>query len=735
MGSGCPRRRFAGNAPSYDVDFYSDDFIRDPLPHYAAMRALAPVVWLPRQGNYAVTRYQEARDVLRNWQVYSSAGGVAADDIGCAFTQGNTLASDPPLHDHLRAASGAPLLPGALQAIRSQVEDAAGRLVDDLVARQNFDGMADLASFLPLTIVTQLVGLPEDGRENMLNWAAAAFDLFGIQNERGKKGIETLKEMRHWIATKATPDRLKPNSWSARLHDLVKLGQIAKETVPILMRDYIGPSLDTTISATGHLIHQLGRNPDQWQRLRETPSLIPNAVNEAVRLGSPIRAFSRTVTHDCTLSDVSLPAGSRVMVLFASANRDELKFSNPDQFDVSRPGFDHIGFGHGIHMCVGMHLARLEMESLLKALTERVSTIEVGEPTMALNNTIHAFASLPVSIRRATTVAAVPRTSAAVVTVARASSWIELEIVGITQQTPDIVSIDLMAGSNDRLPPFTAGAHIDVEAGPGMVRQYSLCGDPADQNRYRLAVLREPNSRGGSVAMHNRIQPGMRLKVRRPRNLFPLDGSAARALLFAAGIGITPILAMAYRLQALGRDFRLHYAIRSRRHAAFLNELLYSDFAGKVRLHVSDEGSRLDMASAIPPPDSGLYAYICGPSHFVSDLVTTARDRGWLDDHLRVERFAGDIITDGEPFTIVAERSGKVFEIPRDRTILAVLQDAGIDVESSCQSGVCATCLVDVLEGEPDHRDLVQTPEEKASNRRIAVCCSRAHSRQLVLDI
>lgn len=724
----------ASGVASYDVDVYGDPFIREPFPHYAAMRALGPVVWLPRHGNYAVTRYAEVREVLRDWRVFSSAQGVAADEAGCTFLKGNTLASDPPVHDAMRVAMGAPLLPGALAAIRGRIAQAAASLVDDLVARRHFDGIADLARFLPLTIVTELVGLPEDGRDNMLSWAAASFDILGIQNERGRKGIETIKEMRRWITTQATADRLKPGSWTVRIHQLAASGRIEADVCPLLIRDYINPSLDTTISATGQLIYQLGQNPDQWRLLRERPELIPNAVNEAVRLGSPIRSFSRTVTQDYVLSGTRLPEGCRLMVLFASANRDERKFEHPDRFDVTRPGSDHVGFGHGIHMCVGMHLARLEMEALLEALVARVGTIAVGEPTIALNNTIHAFASLPVSVQPAANAAAA-QVGKATIDDARPSSWIVARVGRLTQPAADVAAIELVAGPGGRLPPFTAGAHLDVEAAPGIVRQYSLCSDPGEEGRYRIAVLREPNSRGGSIAIHERVRPGMQLRVRKPRNLFPLDEAAERSLLFAGGIGITPILAMARRLHALERDFVLHYSARSRRRAAFVDELLQSAFADKVRLHFSDQDARLEPRSALTPPAAGLHAYVCGPRRFIAALADEARRLGWPDDHFHVERFAGEVDAEGAPFTLVAERSGRIFEVPRDKTILAVLQDAGIEVASSCQSGVCATCLTDVIEGKPDHRDLVQTAEEKATNRRIAVCCSRARSRVLVLDI
>jgi cytochrome P450 len=156
-----------------------------------------------------------------------------------------------------------------------------------------------------------------------------------------------------------------------------------------------------TIAAIGQLIHQLGRNPNQYALLRKDPSLIPNASNEAVRLGSPIRSLTRTTTQDVDLGGVRLLGGARVMIIYASANRDERKFENPDRFDVRRGGADHLGFGNGIHMCVGMRLARLEMDSLLKALIDRVERLEVGEPTMALNNTICSIASMPARLRAA----------------------------------------------------------------------------------------------------------------------------------------------------------------------------------------------------------------------------------------------------------------------------------------------------------------------------------------------
>lgn len=273
--------------PSYSADFYSDEFIRDPFPHYAAMRRLGAVIWLPTLKNFAATRFKEVREVLRNHQVFSSAQGVAADDAGCEFMKGNTVGSDPPRHTLMRATMGEPLLPSALKSIEARVQEVADELIDDLIERKNFDGVADLARHLPLTIVSEMVGLPEEGRENMLKWAAAAFDILGVQNERGREGMETIKESRRYIEDKTQPGRLKPGSWTARIYELEAQGKVPSELCPYLVRDYANPSLDTTISATGHLLYQLASNPQQWEILRNEPSLISSAVNEALRLGSP----------------------------------------------------------------------------------------------------------------------------------------------------------------------------------------------------------------------------------------------------------------------------------------------------------------------------------------------------------------------------------------------------------------------------------------------------------------
>jgi len=731
----CPYRPQPKGVPNYDIDYYSDDVIRDPYPHYAAMRGLGPVVFLPQLGNYALTRYAEVREALGNWRAFSSAEGIMGDQFGCDFFRGaSNIVNDPPGHDVIRAAMAAPLLPGELENIRGRVEEAASKLIEGLVEKPGFDGIADLARYLPVTLVRDLVGLPEDGRENMLIWAAAAFDITGIQNERGRRGVEILNEMREWIVTRATPDSLKPGSLTARIRDMVARGELPEDQFLGIMNDYITPSLDTTISATGELLYQLGKNPDQWELLKQNPTLIGNAVDEAVRIGSPIRSFTRYVTADYNIGGVTLPAGARVMMLYASANRDEKKFADADKFDVTRAAHDHLGFGHGVHMCVGMFLAKLEMSAILKALIKFVDRIEVvGTPTIVLNNTIHAFATLPMSFTASQSVRDLDH---GVSPEQDHSTRIAVRVADRKVEAEGIVSFEFVSADGTPLPPFEAGAHIDVEIDSGLVRQYSLCNRPGSSG-YRIGVLREVESRGGSVAMHERLHPGVQVHIGTPKNFFALDEAAPASVLIAGGIGVTPLMAMAYRLEELGAPFSMHYAVRSRERAAFSDELINSGFGGRVTLYVDNDPSsqKFDVERILENSDPGSHLYCCGPSGFISYVTGAAASLGWSPGRIHVEYFAATPVLTGEAFQVVASRSGKTFEIPGDKTILEILQEEGIYVPSSCKSGVCGTCITKVLGGTPEHRDNVQTEEEKSGNLQIAVCCSRSRTRQLILDL
>lgn len=720
--------------PVYQDDFYSDAVILDPHTVYKKLRAMGPVVYMEQHDVYALPRYAEVASVLRQPKRFINSRGVSLNDKVNQMLAGSTLNSDPPNHDHTRAVTSAPLLPGSLEVITPRIQAAAEGLIDTLVARGRFDAVSDFAQYLPVTIVAELVGLPEAGREKMLTWASATFNLFGPENNvRARAAFNDLRDLKAFLDEYGTPDKLKPGGWAQRIFKVGATRGLPYEACAQLMRDYINPSLDTTISATGQAIRLFADNPAQWDLVRARPELIPNAVEEVVRLASPIRAFTRYTAEDSEIAGVKIPQGKRVLVMFASANRDERKFADPDRFDITRDVHDHLGFGSGVHMCMGMHLARLEMVSLLQSLARRVKRIALdGEPVVAMNNVIRAYASLPVVVEADTAASSLVTASSPAAT---AQGPLQARIVERQVVAQDIVSIELEGVDGQPLPPFGAGDHIDVRASSSLLRQYSLTGDPAVHGRYRLGILLDPKSRGGSAAIHADFQTGQVIEIGYPRNNFPLRLDVGHSVLFAGGIGITPILSMAYALATAGCSFELHYCGRSASRLAFIDEL--KRLGDQVHVHLDDgpDHQRLDIDAVLASPAASRHLYVCGPNGFM-DFVTSAAERaGWSTDTVHLERFGAEVNTDGAPFTVVAARSHVSFEVLPGERIAEKLLAHGISVPMSCQSGVCGTCLVNVVEGMPDHRDSVQTETEKASNRRITVCCSRSKTRRLVLDL
>jgi vanillate O-demethylase ferredoxin subunit len=297
--------------------------------------------------------------------------------------------------------------------------------------------------------------------------------------------------------------------------------------------------------------------------------------------------------------------------------------------------------------------------------------------------------------------------------------------------TDDVVWLELRAVEGE-LPPFTAGAHIDLHLAGGLVRQYSLCNDPEERHRYGIAVLREAASRGGSRSVHEDVVLGGVVKISPPRNLFALDEGAGGALLFAGGIGVTPIKAMAHRLCALGRPYALHYCVRERRRAAFAGEL-----AGLgAQLHLDDEpATRLDLEAVLAGAARDWPLYVCGPAGFIAVIRQGAERLGWPPAAIRSEHFQSVASVGERPFDLVLARDGRRIRVGPDQTAAEALAGAGIEVPLSCEQGVCGTCLTPVLAGLPDHRDLIQTDAEKAANACFTPCCSRALSAELVIDL
>lgn len=313
---------------------------------------------------------------------------------------------------------------------------------------------------------------------------------------------------------------------------------------------------------------------------------------------------------------------------------------------------------------------------------------------------------------------------------------LDLMIRGLRLEAPGILGLELVAADGAPLPAFEAGAHLDLHLPGGLARPYSLCNAPGETHRYCLAVLLDPASRGGSRAVHEQLRVGQRLTTSAPRNLFPLVAESSRSLLFAGGIGITPILAMAQALAARGDTFELHYCVRSRRLAAFIDWLEASPFAAHVHLHADDGPTPFD-APALLRDAGDAHLYVCGPGGFMEHVLGCARTAGWDETRLHREYFAAPVqpAGDARAFEVRLARSGLTLQVPAERSVAQVLDDAGVCIPLACEQGICGTCLTRVLDGEPEHRDSFLTDAERARNDQFTPCCSRARSACLVLDL
>ena len=315
-------------------------------------------------------------------------------------------------------------------------------------------------------------------------------------------------------------------------------------------------------------------------------------------------------------------------------------------------------------------------------------------------------------------------------------SDIQVKVLRRQEEAEGIFSYELARPDGAPLPAFSAGSHIDVHLPGGLVRQYSLSNDDQETHRYRIAVLRDPASRGGSIALHDQVRAGDALTISAPRNHFPLVTSP-HSLLLAGGIGITPLLCMAQRLVATGRDFSLHYCTRSLSRTAFRDSV--AGFGERAHLHLDDgdAAQKLDLPAVLAAAPAGSHLYICGPGGFIDFVVQTARAAGWSDDRVHLEYFgaAPQDTTGDRAFEVRLASTGKTYTIPADQTVVAALQAQGVDMLVSCEQGVCGTCLTSVLEGQCDHRDMYLTDDEKARHDQFLPCCSRAKSPLLVLDL
>ncbi len=388
--------------PALDIDPFCTAFFDDPYPDHAVMRDAGPVVYLPRYGIHAVARYDDVRAMLLDWGSFSSARGVGISDFAKEKPwrlPSLLLETDPPLHDRTRRLMDRVLSPFAVRELREAFAMAAETLVDALLERGTFDAVRDLAEAYPLTVFPDAVGMPAENRRFLLPYGNMVFNSFGPRNAFFEAALADAEPVLAWVQAQSKRQALSATGFGAVIHAAADTDEISVAEAEVLVRSLLTAGVDTTVNGLGAAVYCLARFPSVFEQLRADPTLARAAFEEAVRLESPVQTFFRTATRDVVIGEETIPEGSKVLMFLGAANRDPRRWDRPDEYDPGRRNAGHVGFGTGIHGCVGAVLARLEGEVVLGALARKLRSIEiVGEPVRRYNNTLRGLSRLPVRI-------------------------------------------------------------------------------------------------------------------------------------------------------------------------------------------------------------------------------------------------------------------------------------------------------------------------------------------------
>ena len=391
--------------PHSDIDPFAMDFFADPHPTHEVLREAGPVVYLDKWRVFAVARYAEVHAVLNDPQTFCSSRGAGLSDFAKEKPwrpPSLILEADPPEHTRTRAVLSKVLSPAVMKQLRDGFAAAADAKVDELLQKGSFDAISDLAEAYPLSVFPDAMGLQQEGREHLLPYAGLVFNAFGPPNELREAAIARSAPHQAYVLEQCQRDNLAPGGFGACIHARVDSGDITAAEAPLLVRSLLSAGLDTTVNGIGAAVYCLARYPQEFARLRADLSLARNAFEEAVRYESPVQTFFRTTTREVEISGYHVGEGEKVLMFLAAANRDPRRWADPDRYDITRKTSGHVGFGSGIHMCVGQLVARLEGEVMLSALARKVAAIEIiGEPTRRFNNTLRGLESLPVKLTAA----------------------------------------------------------------------------------------------------------------------------------------------------------------------------------------------------------------------------------------------------------------------------------------------------------------------------------------------
>lgn len=382
--------------PVYNKSVFSTKSLASGLQLYKDLSALGDVIYLKKDKVYAVTSYAAHMEVLNDPETFTAAQGVALNKQANEVPEAkvSVLMSEGDEQRKRKAWYMKPITQRKLKDIKDNISESCENMVQDLAKKNEIEVVKDFAAHIPLEIVSKMIGYPEKGSKKLLDWAFATFNTFGPNNLRTLKSLPGLIFGLSKYSRTLNKDNVLPGSWSHATFKAIEEGKLGEDEGRAIVMGYAIPSLDTTIQSATSMFELLAKHPEKFNEIKENPDLIRGVVNEAIRLSSPVRGFSRVITKDTEVAGYQLEKDKRVLMLWSCANRDPKKYPNPDEFDIHRNPEDHLGWGYGNHRCAGEHLARLEMEELLKALCKHASKLEVRNSEPFLNNTLQGYKSM-----------------------------------------------------------------------------------------------------------------------------------------------------------------------------------------------------------------------------------------------------------------------------------------------------------------------------------------------------
>ncbi|WP_127131193.1 cytochrome P450 [Georgenia sp. SYP-B2076] len=741
-----PARR-APVAPGFDA--MGDDYYTDPARHFAAVRDEHPVFFYPYLNAWIVTGREDVETVLGDWQKFTSGANSGLIDVPEQFRDvippdlisQMLVGSDPPSHTTHRYVAQRGFTKARMEALQPEIEARAHRIIDKLEARGSMNLVTDYGLELTTQTIMAHMGL---GYEDDAMMRQLRDDLFAVL----ASAQEPLPEPRRsevWarfceanLYLRGLVEQRRENPGTDLISDMATVREkdgtptLSAAQIALHLAEFAAAGVDSTTQAVANAVLFLAGTPEALEEAIADPELWPRVFEETVRRRPSSTFASRQAQVDIELGGAQIRKGDMVWLALASANTDPTRTPRPFDFDIHRPDAeDHLTFTQGRHTCLGQSLARVQGATGLKVLFERLPSLR---PEAEIPLEFVRMALLPVrrNLPVVWDVADIERQ------LKHAIREMSLTVRERREESDGVISLVLGHPDGGDLPAWRPGAHIDVHAGTdgeGRVCQYSLCSSPGQRDRWRLGVLREPASRGGSLYLHDTVQAGSSLTVSWPRNNFTFHASP-RYVFVAGGIGITPIIPMIEQAEAAGAEWTLVYGGRTRASMAFLDEL--AAYGDKVQVQPQDEYGLLDLAGILGEAREDTLVYSCGPEPLLQALE--AAMAAWPVGSLHTERFAPKTIVLTEPdgaFEVEFAESGITATVPAGKSILQVAEESGITALSSCQEGTCGTCETRILSGRADHRDSILTPAEQEANETMMICVSRAEGScpRLVLEV